>query len=134
MPTGILTPMPTPDEAPPSPHATAGTSPTPLDAWFEGPLGRFLLNAESREVAAGLEDVFGNQFLQIGHWGPRTTFLPYARTPRRALIAEPQAPGDLISHASQLPILIQQNHPVLCQQIAAKLRIGYPLIMGLHQR
>ena len=101
-------------EAPPNrPASPTAAALTPLDAWFDGPLGRFLLSAERREVAAALEDVFGNQFLQIGHWGPRATFLPYARTPRRALIAEPRASGDLISHASQLPILSQSVDAVL---------------------
>ena len=105
--------MPTSAQAPPSSPATPTAAPTPLDVWFDGPLGRLLLDAESREVAAALENVFGNQFLQIGHWGPRATFLPYARTPRRALIAEPQAPGDLVSHASQLSILGQSVDAVL---------------------
>ena len=106
--------MSTPAEAPPSPPATrTAAAPTPLDSWLDGPLGRLLLSAESREVGAALEDVFGNQFLQIGHWGPRTTFLPFARTPRRALVAEPQAPGDLVSHASQLAILSQSVDAVL---------------------
>lgn len=106
--------MPTPDHAPPSPTATATlAAPTALDTWLDGPLGRLLLNAERREVAAALEDVFGNQFLQVGRWGPRATFLPLARTPRRALIAEPQAPGDVVSHAAQLAILSQSVDAVL---------------------
>lgn len=106
--------MPTPDSVPSSPPAAAApAAPTALDTWLEGPLGRFLLAAERREVGAALEDVFGNQFLQIGHWGPRATFLPFARTPRRALVAEPQAPGDLVSHASQLAILSQSVDAVL---------------------
>jgi SAM-dependent methyltransferase len=89
------------------------TSPSELDAWLDGPLGRLLLAAEQREVAAGLEDVFGNQFLQIGHWGSAATFLPLARTPRRALVAEPDAPGDCVSHAAQLGILSQSIDAVL---------------------
>lgn len=86
----------------PDPRDPPGAS--ALDAWLAGPLGRHLLAVERREVGAALEDVFGNQFLQIGHWGPRATFLPFARTPRRALIAEPEAPGDLVSHAAELAI------------------------------
>src|SRR5260221_8167478 len=106
--------MTTPDpRLPIAPDTPQGATPTALDSWLEAPLGRLLLAAERREVAAALEDVFGNQFVQIGHWGPRTTFLPFARTPRRALVAEPGAPGDLVSHAAQLSILSQSVDAVL---------------------
>jgi SAM-dependent methyltransferase len=87
--------------------------PNALDAWLDGPLGRLLLAAEREQVAASLEDVFGNQLVQIGHWGSTTTFLPLARTPRRALIAEPGAPGDCVSHAAQLAMLSQSVDAVL---------------------
>ena len=75
-----------------------------LDEWLAGPFGRLLIEAERTEVAAALEDVFGATFLQIGHWGPRDTFLPLARTPRRGLVAEPSASGDCVSHATSLAI------------------------------
>jgi len=87
--------------------------PNALDAWLAGPLGRLLLTAEQREVGAALEDVFGNQFLQIGHWGRPATFLPLARTPRRALLAEPGAAGDCVSHAASLAVLSQSVDAVL---------------------
>jgi SAM-dependent methyltransferase len=86
---------------------------TALDAWLEAPLGQRLLSAEQAEVRAALEDVFGNQFLQIGHWGRADTFLPLARTPRRALVAEPGASGHCVSHAASLAILSQSVDAVL---------------------
>jgi len=96
--------------APPLPRAAPLSA---LDAWLGGPLGQVLLAAEREAVAAALEDVFGNQILQIGHWGAAETFLPLARLPRRALIAEPEAPGDVVSHAAQLAILSQSVDAVL---------------------
>ncbi|MBS0373462.1 MAG: methyltransferase domain-containing protein [Proteobacteria bacterium] len=84
-----------------------------LDAWLNGPLGRRLLATERREVEAALENVFGAQFVQLGHWGPRDTFLPLARMPRRALVAEPGAAGDFVSHASSLALLSQSVDAVL---------------------
>jgi hypothetical protein len=92
---------------------TRTAAPNALDAWLAGPLGQLLLAAEQREVAAALEDVFGNQFLQIGHWGSSSTFVPLARTPRRALVAEPGAAGDCVSHAASLAILSQSVDAVL---------------------
>jgi SAM-dependent methyltransferase len=79
--------------------------PDALDAWLASPLGSTLLARERVAVAAALEQVFGNQFLQIGHWGPADAFLPLARTPRRAVAAEPGARGEFVSHASSLAVL-----------------------------
>jgi len=84
-----------------------------LDAWLAAPLGQTLLAAERAVSAAALEQVFGTQFLQIGQWGPVDTFLPLARTPRRALIAEPGAHGDCICHASSLAVQAQSVDAVL---------------------
>ena len=106
--------MTRPTEAPSTPlKHLPEEAPTALDAWLAAPLGQRLLGAEAREVAAGLEDVFGNQFLQVGHWGQETTFLPLARTPRRALVAEPGARGHCISHAASLAVLTQSVDAVL---------------------
>ena len=84
-----------------------------LDAWLAGPLGRTLLAAERAATAAALEQVFGTQFLQIGQWGPLDGFMPLARTPRRALAAEPGAHGDLVCHASSLAVQSQSIDAVL---------------------
>ena len=84
-----------------------------LDAWLAGPLGQTLLAAERVAAAAALEQVFGTQFLQIGQWGPVEGFLPLARTPRRALIAEPGARGDCVCHASSLAVQSQSVDAVL---------------------
>jgi SAM-dependent methyltransferase len=78
--------------------------PDPLGEWFASPLGRALLAREQAAVTQAVEQVFGQLFLQIGSWGPADLFLPHARTPRRALVAEPGARGDLVSHATDLPI------------------------------
>ena len=84
-----------------------------LDDWLAGPFGRLLLAAERSQVATALEQVFGNQFLQVGHWGPADSFLPLARTPRKALVAEPGARGDFVSHASSLAIQSQSVDAIL---------------------
>jgi SAM-dependent methyltransferase len=81
------------------------SAPDLLTAWLEAPLGRALLAREQQAVSAALEHAFGTQCLQIGTWGPPDQFLPHARTTRRALIAEPGAQGDVVSHATQLAVL-----------------------------
>lgn len=80
------------------------SGPDALDAWLAAPLGRTLLDRERALVETAMERVFGTQCLQIGHWGPPDTFLPSARTQRRALVAEPGARGDFVSHASSLAV------------------------------
>ncbi len=82
----------------------AVTSAVALEEWLAGPFGRLLIEAERSHVAAALEDVFGAQCIQIGHWGPPDSFLPLARTTRRGLVAEPGARGDCVSHAASLAI------------------------------
>jgi SAM-dependent methyltransferase len=81
------------------------TPPDALDEWLATPLGRTLLAREQAAVTHSLEHVFGTQLLQVGHWGPPDTFLPHARTQLRALVAEPGAAGDFVSHASSLAVL-----------------------------
>lgn len=54
--------------------------------WLMTPLGRRCLAAEQKLVRRTLERMFGEQFLQIGHWGSADSFLPYARTQRSAAV------------------------------------------------
>jgi SAM-dependent methyltransferase len=75
-----------------------------LEEWLAGPFGRLLIEAERKELAAALEDVFGAYCIQIGHWGAPDAFLPLARTTRRGLVAEAGARGDCVSHAASLAI------------------------------
>lgn len=62
-----------------------GESPA-VREWLATPLGRRCLANEQRLTRQALERVFGEQFLQIGAWGPHNAFLRYARTQRRALV------------------------------------------------
>ena len=106
--------MSAPAEAPLVPASPCRKPPSSeLDAWFDSPLGRVLLEREHAVVGSALEDVFGRQFLQLGHWGPPSTFLPLARTPRAAIVAEPGARGGCVSHAAQLAIQSQSVDAVL---------------------
>ncbi|MEL7186577.1 MAG: class I SAM-dependent methyltransferase, partial [Pseudomonadota bacterium] len=71
-----------------------------LSEWLETGLGEALLRQEARIVEEALDGVFGEQFLQLGLWGDRRTFLRFSRTQRSALIAsapdgEPCAVGDM---------------------------------------
>jgi len=78
-----------------------------LSAWWESPLGRALLAAESELLAAALEDVFGWELLQIGAWGGARELLAGSRTRRQSLIAVPglAAGADIIARPSQLPVI-----------------------------
>jgi len=79
--------------------------PRPSNAWFETPLGRHCLACEQRLVRRTLETVFGEQFLQIGAWGPVDSFLRFARTQRRALVDWRHGAGaDLITEPGRLAI------------------------------
>ena len=62
-----------------------GESPA-VTEWLATPLGRRCLANEQRLSRQALERMFGEQFLQIGAWGARNSFLRYARTQRRALL------------------------------------------------
>ncbi len=93
--------------------APATQASDPLEQWLASPFGRFLLRSEQIALEAGLEDVFGNQIVQVGHWGPPNAFLPLARLPRRGLIADPGYPGNCVSHAASLAIMSQSVDAVL---------------------
>ena len=69
--------------------------------WLETPLGDSLLKQELRVVEEAFDGIFGEQCLQLGHWGEPRSFLRFARTQRCALIAE-QALGDGPSAIGQL--------------------------------
>ncbi len=87
--------------------AAVGGSNDALAAWLATPLGQALLAAERLALGQSLDTVFGRQFLQVGSWGGSDDFLPQARLPRRALIAEPGGLGDVVSHASSLAVQSQ---------------------------
>jgi SAM-dependent methyltransferase len=91
---------------------TISSSPIPdrdavLSAWWEAPLGRALLAAESEVLAESLEDVFGWELLQVGAWGGARELLAGSRTRRKSLIAAPAFPAgaDIIARPSQLPVI-----------------------------
>jgi SAM-dependent methyltransferase len=93
--------------------AVRGAPHDALAAWLATPLGQALLAAERVALGQSLDTVFGRQFLQIGSWGGSDDFLPLARTPRRALIAEPGGLGHVVSHASSLAVQSQSVDAVL---------------------
>jgi hypothetical protein len=78
-----------------------------LSAWWDAPLGRALLAAESELLAAALEDVFGWELLQIGAWGASRELLAGSRTRAQSLIAAPglSKDADVLARASQLPVM-----------------------------
>jgi len=77
-----------------------------LRAWWQGPLGRALLAAESELLGEALEDVFGWELLQIGAWGSARELLGGCRTRRQTILAPPGFPGgaDIIARPSQIPV------------------------------
>jgi SAM-dependent methyltransferase len=79
---------------------------TALNGWWESPLGRALLAAESELLGEALEDVFGWELLQIGAWGGARELLAGSRSRRQSLIAAASFPGgaDIIARPSLLPV------------------------------
>ena len=80
---------------------------TALSSWWESPLGRALLAAESELLSEALEDVFGWELLQVGAWGNARELLAGSRTRRQSLIAAaaPPAGADIIGRPSLLPVI-----------------------------
>jgi SAM-dependent methyltransferase len=73
--------------------------------WLATPLGRRCLANEQRLIRGALDRAFGEQFLQIGAWGARNSFLRFARTQRRALVDwRSDVAADLITDPEQLGI------------------------------
>ena len=90
-----------------------GESPAVME-WLATPLGRRCLANEQRLSRQALERVFGEQFLQIGAWGARNSFLRYARTQRRALLDwRPGVAADIVSNPEQLAIATDSVDVVL---------------------
>ena len=85
----------------------------PLADWLAGPLGTRLIAAEARVLERAFDGVYGEHLVQLGSWGPSNALLPLARIPRRFLIAEAGARGDLVSHAASLAIRSQSVDAVL---------------------
>ena len=77
-----------------------------LSSWWESPLGRALLAAESELLGAALEDVFGWELLQIGAWGAGRELLGGCRTRRHSLVASAAFAGcaDIVARPSHLPV------------------------------
>jgi SAM-dependent methyltransferase len=73
--------------------------------WLETGTGAALLFEESRQVAAVFENIFGDQLLQIGAWGPPDLFRRSARTQRYAVVAADRGPGvDFVSAPEDLAV------------------------------
>jgi hypothetical protein len=76
---------------------------TALRAFWQLPLGKSLLAAETQLLGEALEDVFGWEFLQIGAWGEGRELLAGCRT-RRKIVVAPSTGADIIARPSALPI------------------------------
>lgn len=86
--------------------------------WLATGSGRALLAEEARQVAIALESVFGDQFLQIGQWGPAGLFTRYARTRRRAILAASPGPGvDCVSALDDLAVASDSVDAVLLPHV-----------------
>lgn len=71
--------------------------------WFSSPLGAELLEAEAGLLRGLLDDVFGLELLQLGHWGASRELLSASRTRRQTIIAE-QGTADIRARLDQLPV------------------------------
>jgi len=76
-----------------------------VSEWLETGTGNALLSEESRQVAGAFENIFGDQFLQIGSWGDPALFRCSARTRRYAVVAAGPGPGvDFVSAPEDLAV------------------------------
>jgi SAM-dependent methyltransferase len=73
--------------------------------WLETGTGKVLLREEARQVAGAFENIFGDQFLQIGSWSDPAAFHQFARTRRYAVVAGKRGPGvDFVSAPEDLAV------------------------------
>ncbi|MEM9402992.1 MAG: methyltransferase domain-containing protein [Pseudomonadota bacterium] len=72
--------------------------------WLSTPLGEALLEQETRIVQETVEDVFGEECVQIGRWGEDTRFLTLSRTQRSLLVGQPGENASVIADWHRLPI------------------------------
>jgi SAM-dependent methyltransferase len=79
--------------------------PESVRQWLTSPLGDALVQQESRVVEEALDGIFGEQCLQLGHWGESNTFLKHARTQRTWLMDVGAPHGrDVVGQFHNLPI------------------------------
>jgi SAM-dependent methyltransferase len=73
--------------------------------WQQSPLGRALLDQESRLVEEALQGLFGVECLQLGIWGEPRLLLKHARTQHTTCIASP-----LNAAAGEAPTVFGRIH------------------------
>lgn len=81
---------------------------TPFE-WLMTPLGRNLLEMETRLVQETIEDEFGEECVQVGVWGDSSQFTQHSRTQRQTLLVGPDDTGSgaddlVIAESHRLPI------------------------------
>jgi hypothetical protein len=116
--------------------------------WVETPKGQGLLDEESLQVGRVLDSIFGDQFLQIGHWGG-DSFLRFVRTQRAAVLCEwPNngiasavvAPGDLAIADDSIDVVLlphvletnQDPHSVLREVDRIMRPDGHVVVLGFN--
>ena len=70
-----------------------------VEQWLTSPLGQALVGLEKRLAEEILDGIFGEETLQLGHWGENRSFLGAARTQRTVLLAETLAEEPASNHA-----------------------------------
>ncbi|MDJ0940746.1 MAG: class I SAM-dependent methyltransferase [Woeseiaceae bacterium] len=76
------------------------------EQWLGTPLGESLLAQEARVVEEAFDGIFGEECLQLGHWGDPKGFLKFSRTQRSTLIAEETWEGE----TGRIAVAIGQLH------------------------
>jgi len=80
--------------------------PESVQQWLTTPLGKALVQQESRVVEEAFDGIFGEQCLQLGLWGEANTFIKHARTQRSSLIDSAAGYGgpSAIGELHRLPV------------------------------
>jgi SAM-dependent methyltransferase len=81
--------------------------------WLNTAMGQELLAQEQLLAGQMLEQVFGDQIIQIGNWGAADLFLPHARTQFSALLGDSNAAGNARVTPERLPVLTDSVDAVL---------------------
>ena len=101
--------------------------------WLKTPLGTSLLEQETRIVAEVIDDVFGEECLQIGTWGDSAQFLKLSRTQRSLLVAGQDDNAAIIAESHRLPIESDSIDSVLLPHTLDFSRYPHAVLREVHR-
>lgn len=100
-----------------------------MTGWFDTSLGRRVWQEECLLLRFALEDVFGFDLLQIGHWGTDRALLAWARTQHATVVDETAGDGvGIHARLSALPLAADSADAVLLPHTLERVEDPYAVL------